>query len=264
MPGVNLVVGDDGSNTLMGGSGKDLIYGFDPNGPQGQVSSIAATRVASGLTGALFAGAPPGDTDHLFIVQQTGTIRVLDLNTGQLQATPFLSQSGRQRRRARPARPRLRPGLREQRLFLHLSHGPGRDRRHRSRPLPRLGQSQRRRPRERDADHHHRPAGRPGQPQGRLDRLRSRRRSLRRARRRRRRRRPVRQRPEHRQPARQDAAPRRARRRVSRAIPRATTRSRPTTCSRLPPGQTRSLHSACATRFATASTAPPATSTSPT
>ena len=59
---VNFIVGDDGSNTLLGTAGPDLIYGFNPNGPQGNVTSIAATRVASGLTGALFATAPPGDT----------------------------------------------------------------------------------------------------------------------------------------------------------------------------------------------------------
>ncbi len=91
MADVNLIVGNDGSNTLQGTADRDLIYGFDPNGAQGNVSAISATRVASGLTGALFVTAPPGDTDHLFIVQQSGAIRVLDLNTGQLAATPFLT-----------------------------------------------------------------------------------------------------------------------------------------------------------------------------
>jgi glucose/arabinose dehydrogenase len=88
---VNLIVGDDGSNTLLGTAGQDLIYGFNPNGPQGNVTSITATRVASGLSTALFVTAAPGDPDHLFIVEQTGSIRVLDLNTGQLLATPFLN-----------------------------------------------------------------------------------------------------------------------------------------------------------------------------
>ena len=55
MSGVNIIVGDDGSNTLGGGAGADLIYGFDPNGPQGTVSSINATRVASGLSQTVFA-----------------------------------------------------------------------------------------------------------------------------------------------------------------------------------------------------------------
>jgi hypothetical protein len=54
---VNLIVGNDASNTLQGTAGDDLIYGFNPNGPQGQVSSIAATRVANGLSQPLFAAA---------------------------------------------------------------------------------------------------------------------------------------------------------------------------------------------------------------
>src|SRR4051794_26035539 len=86
----NLIVGDDGSNALTGTGGADLIYGFNPDGPQGQVTSIAATRVATGLNGPVFAGSPPGDADHLFIVEQTGAIKILDLNTGQVSASPFI------------------------------------------------------------------------------------------------------------------------------------------------------------------------------
>ncbi len=91
---VSLVTGNDGSNTLLGASGQDLIYGFDPDGPQGQVTSILATRVATGLTKPLFATAIPGDADHLLIVEQTGVIKTLDLATGQLSPTPFLNLTG--------------------------------------------------------------------------------------------------------------------------------------------------------------------------
>ena len=90
MANVTLITGNDGSNILQGGAGSDLIYGFDPNGPQGEVSSISATRVATGLGGAVFAEAPVGDTGRLFIGQLDGTVRVLDLHTGQLMSTPFL------------------------------------------------------------------------------------------------------------------------------------------------------------------------------
>jgi glucose/arabinose dehydrogenase len=93
MSGVNLIVGDDGSNTLLGGAGKDLIYGFDPKGPQSQVSSITATRVASGLDQPLFAGAPTGDMGRLFVVEKTGHIKILDLASGRVLATPFLDVS---------------------------------------------------------------------------------------------------------------------------------------------------------------------------
>ena len=43
MPTANLVVGTDGGNSLQGTGGADLIYGFDPNGPQSQASALIAT-----------------------------------------------------------------------------------------------------------------------------------------------------------------------------------------------------------------------------
>jgi RTX calcium-binding nonapeptide repeat (4 copies) len=83
MSNVNLIVGNDGSNTLQGTAGADLIYGYDPNGAQSQATAILANRVASGLTEPLFAGAPPGDTSRLFIVEKTGAIKILDLTSGR-------------------------------------------------------------------------------------------------------------------------------------------------------------------------------------
>ena len=89
----NLVVGDNASNTLAGTAGDDLIYGFDPNGPQGQVTSIAATRVANELNLPVYAGSRSGDADRLFIVEKNGLIKILDLNTGETRPTPFLDVS---------------------------------------------------------------------------------------------------------------------------------------------------------------------------
>jgi hypothetical protein len=37
---------------------------------------------------------PPGDFDHVFIVQQTGQILVLDLGTGVLNPKPFSISTG--------------------------------------------------------------------------------------------------------------------------------------------------------------------------
>jgi glucose/arabinose dehydrogenase len=93
-PSVNRIVGNDGSNVLQGTAGPDLIYGYDPNGPQSQASTIAATRVATGLSQPLFAAAPLGDTGRLFIVEKTGLIKILDLASGQVLATPLLNVSG--------------------------------------------------------------------------------------------------------------------------------------------------------------------------
>src|SRR5262249_4258612 len=94
MANLNVIVGNDGSNTLQGTAGADLIYGYDPDGAQSQASSILATRVATDLTEPLFAGAPPGDSSRLFIVEKTGAIKIFDLASGQVLPTPFLNLSG--------------------------------------------------------------------------------------------------------------------------------------------------------------------------
>ena len=91
MSNVNQINGTDGGDTLQGGASDDLIYGFDPNGAQANVTSISATRVATGLSQPVFAAAPPGDIDHLYIVERTGQIDILDLGTGAL--TRFLDLS---------------------------------------------------------------------------------------------------------------------------------------------------------------------------
>ncbi|MGE3164314.1 MAG: PQQ-dependent sugar dehydrogenase [Planctomycetota bacterium] len=52
---------------------------------------LTAVRVAQGVTGAVLVTAPPDDFGRLFIVQQGGTIRILNLVTGQLLPTPFLN-----------------------------------------------------------------------------------------------------------------------------------------------------------------------------
>lgn len=57
------------------------------------VSGIQAVRVASGLSQPLFATAPPGDYNRLFIVTKGGLVQILNLQTGLLNATPFLDLS---------------------------------------------------------------------------------------------------------------------------------------------------------------------------
>ncbi|MFL5055623.1 MAG: PQQ-dependent sugar dehydrogenase [Microvirga sp.] len=94
MPTRTLIVGNDGANVLQGGAGAELIYGFDPNGPQATTNAIAATRVAAGLAEPVFATAPPGDVGRLFIVEKGGRIEILDLATGATLAAPFLDIAG--------------------------------------------------------------------------------------------------------------------------------------------------------------------------
>jgi glucose/arabinose dehydrogenase len=88
-----VIVGHQGGDVLEGGAGDDLIYGFDPNGPQAHVSTIVASRVTSGLVDPLFATAPAGDGQRLFIVEQGGLIKVLDLASRQVLPLPFLDVS---------------------------------------------------------------------------------------------------------------------------------------------------------------------------
>ena len=57
---------------------------------------ITSVRVATGLNKPLYVTAPPGDTDRLFIVEQhdevsSANIRILDLTTGTVSPTPFLT-----------------------------------------------------------------------------------------------------------------------------------------------------------------------------
>ncbi len=60
------------------------------------VQGLDAIRVASGLSSPLFVTAPPGDFNRVFIVEQGGTIRILNLKTGTLNPTPFLTISNLQ------------------------------------------------------------------------------------------------------------------------------------------------------------------------
>ncbi|MBK8268593.1 MAG: PQQ-dependent sugar dehydrogenase [Planctomycetes bacterium] len=55
----------------------------------GTICNLKAKRVAI-ATQPSFVTAPPGDTTRLFITELPGTIRILDLNTGTVLATPFL------------------------------------------------------------------------------------------------------------------------------------------------------------------------------
>src|SRR5438874_2865190 len=72
-----------------------ILAAISPAGLQAQiVAGLDAFRVASGLTQPLFVTAAPGGSERLFIVQQNGRIRILNLATGMLNATPFLTLTG--------------------------------------------------------------------------------------------------------------------------------------------------------------------------
>ena len=56
----------------------------------GLVEALTTVRVASGLNRPIFVTHAPGDSTRLFIVEQRGVIKILDLVGGTVLATPFL------------------------------------------------------------------------------------------------------------------------------------------------------------------------------
>jgi glucose/arabinose dehydrogenase len=56
-------------------------------------AAMEATRIATGLNLPLYACAPPGDRTRLFIAEQHGMIKIIDLTTNTVLPTPFLDIS---------------------------------------------------------------------------------------------------------------------------------------------------------------------------
>jgi glucose/arabinose dehydrogenase len=54
-------------------------------------AAVGLERVASGLDRPVYVTHAPGDQERLFIVEKTGTIKILNLTTGTINATPFLT-----------------------------------------------------------------------------------------------------------------------------------------------------------------------------
>lgn len=60
-----------------------------------RASGITTRRVASGLSRPVYVTSPPADAERLFILEQhTGRIKILNLDTGLLNGTPFLDIDG--------------------------------------------------------------------------------------------------------------------------------------------------------------------------
>ncbi len=81
--------------TAVGPGTTSVVASFGGSGGSATVVVSAAPAlqlVASGLSKPLYVTQPPGDTSRLFVVEQTGTIRVI-LN-GTLLTAPFLDVSG--------------------------------------------------------------------------------------------------------------------------------------------------------------------------
>src|SRR5262249_6501429 len=55
--------------------------------------SIDAERIATGFTLPLYVCAPPGDTSRIFVAEQGGKIKIINLPSRTVNATPFLDIS---------------------------------------------------------------------------------------------------------------------------------------------------------------------------
>jgi glucose/arabinose dehydrogenase len=59
-----------------------------------QAAIMGLRRVATGLSNPMFVTHAPGDQSRLFIAERAGAIKILNLATGTVEATPFLSIPG--------------------------------------------------------------------------------------------------------------------------------------------------------------------------
>ena len=87
----DVLSGGDSGDRIFGGAGPDVLLGHGPEDLQAGSQQIDAQLVAQGLSNPLFGASPPGDPDRLFVVEQrTGRIRILDVNSGQVNGDAFL------------------------------------------------------------------------------------------------------------------------------------------------------------------------------
>jgi glucose/arabinose dehydrogenase len=84
-------IGSRGSDELVGTGSADVIYGYDPS--DGSPPTLAANAIISGLDNPLYVTSPPNSSDHLFILEKGGRVKVYDADTGQTLGTPFLDVS---------------------------------------------------------------------------------------------------------------------------------------------------------------------------
>lgn len=89
--GHDRLAGGAGRDTLFGGSGDDILNGFSPVDAVPGSGDLTATRIAAGLSQPIFATSAPGDPDRLFVVEKTGQIKIVDVLTGAVNPTRFLS-----------------------------------------------------------------------------------------------------------------------------------------------------------------------------
>lgn len=85
------ITGSQAGETLSGGLADDIITAFAPGA---EADSIVATRIATNLARPITAAAPPDESGRLFILQRDGLLKIMDLASGTIAATPALDLTG--------------------------------------------------------------------------------------------------------------------------------------------------------------------------
>jgi glucose/arabinose dehydrogenase len=68
-----------------------LVSGWIGLADHASGAAVGLQRVASGLNRPIYVTHAPGDEERLFIVEKGGTIRIMDIATGVINSTPFLT-----------------------------------------------------------------------------------------------------------------------------------------------------------------------------
>jgi len=72
------------------GAGCVQLLALSLAAPTSHAAGIEAVRIATGFTVPLYECAPPGDTARLFVAEQGGLIKIVNLPSGTVNPTPFL------------------------------------------------------------------------------------------------------------------------------------------------------------------------------
>src|SRR5215212_2276539 len=84
-------VGSRGSDRLVGTNSADVIYGYDPTA--GSPPTVAVNAIVSGLNNPLYVTSAPNNSNHLYMLEKGGLVKVYNSGTGQTLGTPFLDVS---------------------------------------------------------------------------------------------------------------------------------------------------------------------------
>jgi glucose/arabinose dehydrogenase len=85
--------GGSGGATTTSSTGGGPQAGVDCSPPQGAIPNLQLTKIATGFSKPVFVTAAPGDDERLFVVEQSGTIRIV--KNGVVQDKPFLDITDR-------------------------------------------------------------------------------------------------------------------------------------------------------------------------